>query len=194
MRARFVIVLVAVAIALCSCSSPSEASSEYSVGPLAKDRAYGTRLKSLDLFAAGENLYANVSVGLYERVFYFMNRSEVDESRDGRSFLYAARDNLLADLHAAEETDENEFRPFLTARYSEEFFVDYVLAVTQNGTSSIYPEEYEIIGNQINLHLQRSGSAGWFIPASGFVFYPIPKTRLNLNVEYELTQVVHYFK
>lgn len=197
MKARMT-ALAMVAIALCSCgASPSEASSDYSLGPLATDRAYtnGPNGKALELFAMGEHLCENVSVGMDNYDVAFSYQANEDGTRNWRdSYLFTDRDSLLESLTDDAEGDGvNEFRPFLAERYSKNFFVDYVLAVSQTGTDSVYPEDYVIEGNKINLHLSRTASSGWFMPQSGAVFYPIPRAKLDLNTDYELVQLIHYF-
>lgn len=196
MKARMTALAMA-AIALCSCGSPAEASSDYSLGPLAFDRAYrnGPNGKPLELFAMGEHLCENVSAGMDNYDIAFSYQVNEDGTRDRRdSYLFTDRDSLLESLTDDVEGDGvNEFRPFLAERYFENFFFDYVLAVSQTGTYSVYPEDYIIEGNKINLHLRRTSSSGWFMPQSGAVFYPIPRAKLDLNTDYELVQVIHYF-
>ena len=191
------VVLATMALALCSCgASPSEASSDYSLGPLATDRAFSNSPNGnpLELFAAGVHIYENVSAGMDNYDIAFSYQAGEDGTPDRRdSYLFTDRDSLLESLTDVEGDGVNEFRPFLAERYSGNFFVDYVLAVSQVGTDAVYPEDYIIEENKINLHLSRSGSAGWFMPQSGAVFYPIPRAKLDLNTDYELVQILHYF-
>ncbi len=196
MKKRMV-ALAAMAAILGSCGSPAETSRELSLVPVDTDRAYGhmfvdddgdvIRGKSLDLFAGGEHLYESVSVAGNADVFFRYSEGETPEFHE--SLLYTDRDAAIADLR--DRYYENEFRPMFAARYSEEFFADYALAVTHRFVFNTYPEEYEIDGNRITLNLCGNDHHGWFMQQNAVVLYPIPKAELNPNIDYELVQVVH---
>lgn len=196
MKKRMV-ALAAMAAILGSCGAPAKTSRELSLMPVDTDRAYGQmfvdddgdviRGKPLDLFAAGEHLYESVSVAWNANVFFRYSEGETREFHE--SLLYTDRDTAIADLR--DRSYENEFRPLFAARYSEEFFTDYALAVTHRFFFDTYPEEYEIDENRITLNLCGTDHHGWFMQQNAVVLYPIPKAELNPSIDYELVQVVH---
>ena len=111
------------------------------------------------------------------------------QSYFAETLFYMDRESALSDL--SDWDDEYCFRSMFAARYSEESFADYALAVSHRFFHNTYPEEYEIDGNRITSNSCGVNSHGWFMEEHCNVLYPILKTELDPNIDYKLVQVVH---